>query len=779
MLVGVAVAAGCTEEYEVCRYSLPVIVTASLPEGEVGVAYPEVQLAVTGAPAPYTWSDVNGTLQTYGLSLDPRTGRITGTPTEATPSDGVTVTISVTDALNNTAQKDFTLVIHPRLMAPRELQITTTSLPDGYDGQTGYLAALTATGGTGSYTWSILSGSLPPFLNFNSSGLISGDIAPDSSTKSPYNLTIQVTDGQQTAQVSLSITVYPQLQMTTTSLPNGYDGQTGYSATLTASGGTGSYTWSVLSGSLPSYLSFDSSGQISGDIASDASTRSPYNLTIQVTDGQQTVSKPFVLVVETLPTVRADFEANPTYGKAPLSVTFTDKSTGLLTQWQWDFDDDGTVDSNAQNPTYTYNDPGWYTVKLTVSDGMSTDTCVKKMYVLVANNVYYVDGVNGDDGNGGTDWSDAFATIGKALSVASDYDLVLVADATYNETDLDFQGKKIFLKGVDYHSGGLTQPVINCFGGGRAFHFGSGESRDAVVYNFTIENGSSAEGGAIYCESSSPSIVSCIFVGNSAEYGGAIFCTHSSPSITNCTFTNNHASKQGGAICSGSSSPSITDCTFTSNNADDYGGAISHYWSGGLRVVNCVFEGNKANYGGAVSYYMGGGNIINSLFSGNHAHKYGGAIDCFYQSGFTMTGCTLSGNSAGDHGGAVNCWQYSGWTFNNSIVWGNSARCGSEIYIDTDTSCSCKMNYCCADIRGYYAGWGSLTEDHCIHSNPKFVDAANDDYHLKPDSPCIDAGKNSYVPGDAHRDLDGNKRIVDSDRNGVATVDIGAYEFQP
>ncbi|RKY12182.1 MAG: hypothetical protein DRP82_06865, partial [Planctomycetota bacterium] len=87
------------------------ITTTALPEGEVGVAYPTTTLTATGGTPPYTWSDVNSTLQTYGLTLDPSTGEITGTPTQATPAGGATVTIEVTDANNDTAQKDFTLVI--------------------------------------------------------------------------------------------------------------------------------------------------------------------------------------------------------------------------------------------------------------------------------------------------------------------------------------------------------------------------------------------------------------------------------------------------------------------------------------------------------------------------------------------------------------------------------------------------------------------------------------------------------------------------------------------
>ncbi|RKY14468.1 MAG: hypothetical protein DRP82_04005, partial [Planctomycetota bacterium] len=204
---------------------------------------------------------------------------------------------------------------------------------------------------------------------------------------------------------------------------------------------------------MPSGLSWSQVGdtvEISG--TPDSGTAGTYSIDVTVTDSSspaQNASATLQLVVNSVgvTTLKADFEADPTYGKAPLSVTFTDKSTGNPTSWEWDFDNDGTVDSTDRNPSWTYNDPGWYTVRLTVSDGTDTDTCVKEMYVLVADNVWYVNGDGGDDTNGGTGWSDAFATVGKALSVADDYDLILVADAVYNETDLNFNGKKIYLKG--------------------------------------------------------------------------------------------------------------------------------------------------------------------------------------------------------------------------------------------------------------------------------------------------------------------------------------------
>ncbi|WP_011306969.1 PKD domain-containing protein [Methanosarcina barkeri] len=69
----------------------------------------------------------------------------------------------------------------------------------------------------------------------------------------------------------------------------------------------------------------------------------------------------------------ASFSGSPLSGNSPLEVQFTDKSTGAPTSWAWDFDNDGTVDSKEQNPSYIYNDTGSYTVKLTVSNGNGSD----------------------------------------------------------------------------------------------------------------------------------------------------------------------------------------------------------------------------------------------------------------------------------------------------------------------------------------------------------------------------------------------------------------------
>jgi uncharacterized delta-60 repeat protein len=73
---------------------------------------------------------------------------------------------------------------------------------------------------------------------------------------------------------------------------------------------------------------------------------------------------------------QAKFSANPTSGIIPLIVQFTDQSTGTVTDWSWDFDNDGTEDSTEQNPSHTYDVANQYTVSLTTDgpDGMDIET---------------------------------------------------------------------------------------------------------------------------------------------------------------------------------------------------------------------------------------------------------------------------------------------------------------------------------------------------------------------------------------------------------------------
>ena len=97
-----------------------------------------------------------------------------------------------------------------------------------------------------------------------------------------------------------------------------------------------------------------------------------------------TLSSLIALVLATICVgcTKANFSGNPTSGPVPLSVAFADTSTGSPTAWEWDFNGDGTVDSTEQNPTYTYQSTGYYTVSLTVHADAGKDTITRATYII-------------------------------------------------------------------------------------------------------------------------------------------------------------------------------------------------------------------------------------------------------------------------------------------------------------------------------------------------------------------------------------------------------------
>ncbi|WP_066957167.1 PKD domain-containing protein [Methanoculleus thermophilus] len=106
-----------------------------------------------------------------------------------------------------------------------------------------------------------------------------------------------------------------------------------------------------------------------------------YNVTLTCTYGGINLTHTeygFITVYERL---EPSFLADPVNGTAPLSVRFTDTSTGGPESWLWDFGDG--VTSSEQNPEHTYLNPGTYTVSLMVGSAFQNETAVKHGYIQV------------------------------------------------------------------------------------------------------------------------------------------------------------------------------------------------------------------------------------------------------------------------------------------------------------------------------------------------------------------------------------------------------------
>jgi PKD repeat protein len=112
-------------------------------------------------------------------------------------------------------------------------------------------------------------------------------------------------------------------------------------------------------------------------------TTGTYSVSLSVTGpaGTDKATKINYIIV-TAPAPQAAFSGNRTNGPAPLTVAFSDASTGAITSRSWNFGD-GEI-STDRNPIHTFTAPGTYTVSLTLTGPGGTDTEVKNDYIVVA-----------------------------------------------------------------------------------------------------------------------------------------------------------------------------------------------------------------------------------------------------------------------------------------------------------------------------------------------------------------------------------------------------------
>jgi len=85
--------------------------------------------------------------------------------------------------------------------------------------------------------------------------------------------------------------------------------------------------------------------------------------------------------------LKANFRADSITGEEQLTVQFDDWSVAdpfnPITSWEWDFNNDGTIDATDENPSFTYSGIGEYSVKLVVSTGSAIDTILRENYISV------------------------------------------------------------------------------------------------------------------------------------------------------------------------------------------------------------------------------------------------------------------------------------------------------------------------------------------------------------------------------------------------------------
>jgi len=284
------------------------------------------------------------------------------------------------------------------------------------------------------------------------------------------------------------------------------------------------------------------------------------------------------------------------------------------------------------------------------------------------------------------------------------------------------------------------------------------------IEGFLITNGHAGEGGGIHCyDHSQPTITKNIIIRNSALVGGGLDCKYySDPVIESNVITENRGDSLGGGIaCHRWSKPKVTSNIITENITDRYDG-----YGGGICCDWCVSNAT----------------IANNIIAGNYAGQHGGGISSVY-SDPTITNNIITGNSAFFCGGGVYC-HIGGQTttITNNIITGNSADlvsggcAGGGIYVEFAANATITYDDAWDNTPDDYSGH-AVPGTGCISADPLFVDPSTGDYHSQRGSPCIDAGDNN-APALPGFDFDGKPRVMDGDGDGIAVVDMGAFEYE-
>ena len=398
-------------------------------------------------------------------------------------------------------------------------------------------------------------------------------------------------------------------------------------------------------------------------------------------------------------------------------------------------------------------------------------------------------------------------TIQAAINAANPGDTVLVASGTYYE-NINFLGKAITVAS----SGGAQSTIIDGSMNGPVVQFVTGEPQAAVLDGFTLTHASNPFFGV-------------------PNASGAVMFSNSAATLRNNIVTENHDCDLSG-VYSMNSAPQILNNTISNNGqltsgcpSMGYGAGISIQYAltaGQTRIVGNTIINNvmTAGSGGGISAFQAGNaDIRNNLVKRNSAAQNGGVEIWNYSAETVVNNVIVENLAVGEplypNGPtAVTQLYIAGipnqpgmYVINNTLAGGSqdAAVLYLDMYFDavhlinnivagngTVAPAYCEQIYgsgppTFANNDVYSAGSATLYSGVCtdqtgvngnLSVDPAFLDPAHSDYHLQARSPLIDVGNNTaFTLPD--KDFDGNQRVVDGNSDGVAGVDIGAYEYVP
>jgi hypothetical protein len=266
---------------------------------------------------------------------------------------------------------------------------------------------------------------------------------------------------------------------------------------------------------------------------------------------------------------------------------------------------------------------------------------------------------------------------------------------------------------------------------------------DLLVHGVTLRNGYPASlnsGGGFYANVGSGSRVT--LESNSLE-------------------ANTAPANGGGAyVSAGGGTVTFTSNSIQGNTCSNVGGGAS-VGAGTVTFTNNSIQGNTCAFGGGAYVSAGTVTFTNNSIEGNAAFRSSGSP---YGGGLRLRLGTDEASASA--------------TLYNNVFWNNVAPTGADLYVGNDddndflpTPVTLLHNNFDQQPGGFYSDLPiTIHRSNFDAVDPLFVDAANGDLHLSPDSWMIDAG-DSARPDLPEFDLDGTPRVLG------ASVDIGAYEY--
>jgi hypothetical protein len=338
--------------------------------------------------------------------------------------------------------------------------------------------------------------------------------------------------------------------------------------------------------------------------------------------------------------------------------------------------------------------------------------------------------------------------------------------------------------GAGVNCAGTVTITGNTFTGNSSGQEGGGvycSGTAASILGNTFTGNSGGCGGGVYGESTTTTISGNTFIGNSANgwywgplgNGGGVYCSGATATISNNIFSGNWVNASGGGVSSFGTTTMFIGNTFIGNSADDYsGGGVC--CGGTATIISNTFTGNWAGSGGGGLYVAGPSLTLQDNLLVNNSEtspsSQGGGLWVDATSNLFMINNTIFGNTAAGSGGGA-AFEVTGTVellnVYNNIIWGNSASGnGADVWL---AGTGQQKVFLYNDVNDMYGVWDIA--QNLLNVDPQFFDPVNGDYHLRPTSPCANAGTNG-APCLPATDLDGNART-----NGAGQVDLGCYEF--